>query len=52
MLFEEYASYDGIGLAELIIRGEVSAEEVRQASLTAIETHNPNLNAVLTTSID
>ena len=41
MGFSEFASYDGLGLAELVSRGEVSASE-------RIGRHNPVLNAVVT----
>ena len=44
---EEYASHDGLGLAELIKRGEVTATELRDVAITAIEAKNPALNAVL-----
>src|SRR5438270_2940063 len=45
--FEEYASLDGIGLAQLIGRGEVSAQEVVDTAIAAIEKMNPHVNAVL-----
>ncbi len=45
--FAEYGRLDGIGLGELIARREVSAEEVRQTALAAIERLNPQLNAVI-----
>lgn len=44
---EEYASYDGLGLAELVERGDVTASELRDAAIAAIEAKNPALNAVL-----
>jgi amidase len=45
--FEEYARLDGAGLAELIRRRDVSATEVRDVAIAAIERLNPKLNAVL-----
>lgn len=45
--FKEYDEYDGLGLADLIQRGEVSSQEVFDAARTRIEAHNPRLNAVV-----
>jgi len=39
--------HDAVGLAELIRSGQISAAEATEASLTAIERHNPALNVVL-----
>ena len=47
MKLEEYSAYDGLGLAELIRNGEVSASEVAQAAIDAIDQLNPELNAVI-----
>ncbi|MEM8786202.1 MAG: amidase family protein, partial [Pseudomonadota bacterium] len=47
MGFETYAEYDGLGLAELVRRGEVSPEELVDAAIATIERHNPTLNAVV-----
>jgi len=47
MQFTEYAQFDGIGLAELIQRGEVSAPEVLRAAISRIEHRNPEINAVI-----
>ena len=44
---DEYASYDGLGLAQLIRQGDVTAAELRDVALAAIEKQNPHLNAVL-----
>src|SRR5579883_3142945 len=44
---EEYVAHDGIGLAELVRRGEVSAAEVIEAAIERLETLNPQLNAVV-----
>jgi amidase len=43
----DYASYDGLGLAELVARKEVKPEELTAAAVQAIEKVNPKLNAVL-----
>jgi Amidase len=45
--FSEYASYDGVGLAELIRRREVKPTEVVEAAIDVIERRNPALNAVI-----
>ena len=47
MRLDEYASYDGLGLAELIRNGEVSAVEVALLAQAAIDAVNPQLNAVI-----
>lgn len=44
MQLEEYSGYDAIGLADLIARGEVSAQEVQQAAREGLERLNPVLN--------
>lgn len=48
MGFSEFGSYDGLGLAELVSRGEVSASELVEEAIQRIERHNPLLNAVVT----
>lgn len=45
--FPEYESFDGLGLANLIKRGIISAEEVLAAAIERIEQYNPELNAVI-----
>jgi amidase len=49
MNLEEYASYDALGLAELVRRRHVSAAELRDLGMRAIELLNPTLNAVVAT---
>lgn len=43
----EYASFDGVGLSDLISRGEVSAREVASAALCALHAIDPKINAVI-----
>jgi amidase len=50
--FAEYVEYDGLGLAELIRGGQVSAPEVLEAAIGRIEKLNPRLNAVVTKVYD
>ena len=45
--FAEYTRYDGLGLAALVQRGEVSPAELLEAAIARIEAHNPALNAVI-----
>ena len=47
MKISEYIKYDGLGLAELVQKGEVSAAELIETAITLIEKHNPALNAVI-----
>jgi amidase len=52
MKHAEYASYDAMGLAAIVARGEVSAEELVETAIGAIEALNPTLNAVIHESYD
>src|SRR5690554_4171702 len=44
---EDYIKLDGLGLAQLIQSGEISAREAAEAAITTIEEHNPDINAVI-----
>jgi amidase len=46
MNLEEYSSYDATGLARLIEKGDVSADEVASAALEAVRRTNGRLNAL------
>ena len=50
--FEEYNQYDGLGLAELVKKKEISAAELCEEAITRIERVNPALNAVITPMYD
>ena len=50
--FKEYDQYDGLGLAELVKRKEISAAEICEEAITRIERVNPKLNAVITPMYD
>jgi len=50
--FADYTDYDGLGLAELVRSGEVTAGEVLEAAIERIEALNPKLNAVVTKVYD
>jgi amidase len=45
----DYSSRDGLGLAELVAKKEVTEKELADAALRAAERVNPQLNAVLQT---
>jgi amidase len=47
MALKGYASYDGLGLAELVAKGEVTPSELVEEAIARIEKHNPVLNAVV-----
>src|SRR5215510_13933880 len=44
-----YTAHDGLGLADLVARKQVSPEELVTAALAAVEKLNPKLNSVLQT---
>ena len=52
MKAEELTRYDGLGLAELVRRREVSATELLDASIARVEALNPEINAVVTRLYD
>jgi len=45
--FPEYDSLDGLGIAELVARREVTPVEVLEAAIARVEERNPALNAVV-----
>jgi len=52
MGFAEYGDHDGLGLAELVRRREVTPAELVEAAIERIERHNPVLNAVVYKAYD
>jgi amidase len=52
MAFQEYAKYDGLGLAELVAKKDVSAAELVEEAIARAEKHNPKLNAVVFKTYD
>jgi len=46
MKAEELARYDGLGLADLVRRREVSAAELLDASIARVEALNPEINVI------
>jgi amidase len=47
MSFDEYGDYDGLGLAELVARREVSPGDLVEAAIERIEKLDPALNAIV-----
>ena len=45
--FDDYESYDALGLAALVRTGEVTAEELLDAALGRLDARDPALNAVV-----
>ncbi len=52
MGFAEYADHDGLGLAELVRRKDVTPAELIEAAIERIERHNGTLNAVVHKAYD
>jgi len=48
----DYESYDALGLAELIRRGEAKPSEILEAAIARLEERNPKLNAVVIPMLD
>ena len=46
-MFADYVQYDGLGLAELMARGDVQPKEVLEAAILRAEKLNPKLNAIV-----
>jgi amidase len=52
MNIAEYADYDGLGLAALVAKGEVSPAELAEAAIERAERHNGTLNAIVYKAYD
>ncbi len=52
MNHDEYMSYDAVGLAELIRKGECTAQELTEIAISLSERINPILNALAYTDYD
>src|ERR1700712_2039408 len=52
MSFKEYSNYDGLGLAELVRKKEVSANELLDEAVERCETIDPQINAVVVKHYD
>lgn len=51
-MFKEYDQYDTIGLADLIRRRQISAEEVLEEAIARVESRDRGVNAVVTRCYD
>ena len=49
---KEFDQYDGVGLADLVRRGEVTPLELVDTAIARIEERNPKINAVIATMYD
>ncbi|HVM96023.1 MAG TPA: amidase family protein [Candidatus Acidoferrales bacterium] len=47
MSFSGYSKFDGLGLAELVVKRDVTPLELVEEAISRIEKHNPTLNAVV-----
>ena len=47
LMFKDYANYDGLGLAALVKKGEVSATELLDTAIARTEAVDPKINAVV-----
>jgi amidase len=47
MPISDYATYDGLGLAELVAKGDVTPSELVEEAIQRIERHNGSINAVV-----
>ena len=52
MSIHDYENHDGLGLAELVRRGETTPSELLDAALARLDARNPALNAVVTPLVD
>ena len=52
LAFREYADFDGLGLAELVARGEITSAELVDEAINRAEKHNPAINALVYTMYD
>jgi amidase len=50
--FPDYHNYDGLGLADLVRRRQVSAVELVEEAIARIRAHNPRVNAVVREMFD
>jgi len=47
-MFDDYVRYDGLALADLVAKGEVTVKEVLEAAIRRAERINPEINAIVT----
>jgi len=49
---DDYADYDGVGLAELVSKREVTPAELIEAAIARTQRLNPQINAVVYEAFD
>ena len=47
MNLAEYSQYDGLGLAEIIRKGDLSSTEAAELFIAAVKKVNPQINSVV-----
>ncbi len=52
MAFDEYESYDALGLAALVRQGELKPRDLLEAALLRVERRNPVVNAIVIPMLD
>lgn len=52
MSLPDYSEHDGLGLAALVAKGEVTPAELVEAAIERVERHNGTLNAVVWSAFD
>ena len=50
--FADYETCDALGLAELVAKGEVTADELLEAAIERLEAVNPRINAIAHLAVD
>jgi Asp-tRNA(Asn)/Glu-tRNA(Gln) amidotransferase A subunit family amidase len=51
-MIKDYSQHDAVGLADLVRRGQVSAQELLEEAIARVERVNPRVNAVVSQSLD
>jgi len=52
MRMDDFSDYDGVALAEMVRRGDVTPLELTEAAIARAERHNPKLNAIVYSGFD
>ena len=50
--FSDYETYDALGLAELVAKGEVTPKELLETAVARLEDVNPRINAIAHLAVD
>ncbi len=49
---DDYETFDALGLADLVAKGEVTPKELLEAAITRVEEINPHINAIAHLAVD